>query len=258
MVGAAHRAGLTALALTDHDSIAGVAQARSAGGALGVRIVAGAELSAYDGDREIHILGLHLSALCPLERQLVALRATRQERAREIVAKLAALGVSVSLDRVFEIAGEGAIGRPHVALALMEAGHVGDRREAFDRFLGSGKPAFVAKHRLSIQQAVEMIHRAGGLAVLAHPGGGGTREWLTAFREAGGDGAEVRHPGHSAEDTARLGSLVEEIGLLPSGGSDCHGAAAGPRALGSMRVPAAWLERQEARVRELAAEGRVA
>ena len=140
----------------------------------------------------------------------------------------------------------------------MEAGHVKDRREAFDRFLGAGRPAFFAKHRLTIGEAIDMIHEAGGLAILAHPGSQGTRERVQQFVSAGGDGLEVRHPGHSADDAARLLALVEHFRLVPSGGSDCHGATEGPRALGSMQIPIEWLDRQEGRARERAARGKVA
>jgi hypothetical protein len=258
MVGAAHRSGLVAMALTDHDSVDGLPEADRAGRALGVRIVPGVELSAYEGAREIHILGLHLASLTELERHLTTLRHVRRTRAERIVERLAVLQAPVSLDRVLAIAGPGAIGRPHIAQALMEAGHVKDRREAFDRFLGAGRPAFFAKHRLTTREAVEMIHQADGLAILAHPGSQGTRERVQQFVSAGGDGLEVRHPGHTAEDAARLGALVEHFRLVPSGGSDCHGAAEGPRALGSMQVPGEWLDRQETRVRERAARGKVA
>ncbi|HUF30474.1 MAG TPA: PHP domain-containing protein [Gemmatimonadaceae bacterium] len=258
MVGAAHRAGLVALALTDHDSIDGIGEAERCGRALGVRIITGVELSAYEGAREIHILGLHLTDLAELERHLTALRFSRRTRAERIVERLASLGAPINLDRVLEVAGPGAIGRPHIAQALVEGGYVKDRREAFDRFLGAGRPAFFAKHRLTISEAVRMIHQAGGLAILAHPGPQGTRDRVQQFILAGGDGLEVRHPGHSAEDTVRLKALVDHFRLVPSGGSDCHGAMEGPRALGGMHVPIDWLDQQQTRVRERAGKGMVA
>jgi predicted metal-dependent phosphoesterase TrpH len=111
----------------------------------------------------------------------------------------------------------------------------------------------VTKDRLAVRDAIELIHRAGGLAVLAHPAHGGTRERVEAFVNEGIDGVEVRHPSHSAEDIARLSALVEHFSLVPSGGSDWHGATDGPRVLGMMRVPRAWLERQDGRVRVRAA-----
>ncbi|HSJ63900.1 MAG TPA: PHP domain-containing protein [Gemmatimonadaceae bacterium] len=258
MVGAAHRAGLVALALTDHDSVDGLPEAARAARALGIAIVPGVELSAYEGAREVHILGLHLSEIEELERHLTALRSARRSRAERIVERLASLHAPVELDRVLAIAGPGAIGRPHIAQALLEAGHVKDRREAFDRFLGAGRPAFFAKHRLTMAEAVDMIHQAGGLAILAHPGPQGTRERLERFKSQGGDGVEVRHPGHTPEDITRIGALAETLRLLPSGGSDCHGALEGSRCLGGMQVPGEWLDRQVDRVRERATTGRVA
>jgi predicted metal-dependent phosphoesterase TrpH len=133
-----------------------------------------------------------------------------------------------------------------------------DSRDAFDRYLGAGKPAFVAKLRLSVAEAIELAHRAGGLAILAHPGPEGRREPIERYAALGLDGVEVRHPGHSAEDISRIGTLVDFLGLVPSGGSDWHGASDGPRVLGSMRVPAEWLVRQEARVAERRASQPVA
>jgi hypothetical protein len=123
-----------------------------------------------------------------------------------------------------------------------------DFRDAFDRYLGNGRPAYVAKDRLAAVDAITLIHRAGGLAVLAHPASAGTRERIEAFARDGIDGVEVRHPSHSAEDISRLAALVEHYSLVPSGGSDWHGATDGPRTLGMMRVPAEWLARQDRRV----------
>jgi predicted metal-dependent phosphoesterase TrpH len=152
----------------------------------------------------------------------------------------------------------GAVGRPHVARALVDGGWVRDLREAFDRYLGAGRPAFVAKLRLSVGEAIDLVHRAGGLAVMAHPGEDGTRARVEALVGEGLDGLEVRHPGHSAEDVARLGALVEHFGLVPSGGSDWHGTGDGVRALGGQRIPYDWLAQQDARRRARAERGMVA
>lgn len=254
VVAAAHAAGLAAIALTDHDTMAGVAEARATGDRLGVRVIAGVELSAVDtAGSETHILGLHIARPEPLERALGVFRTARHDRALEIVERLNALGVAVTREAVLEQAGEAAIGRPHVARALVAGGFAKDHREVFDRWLGAGRPAFVEKRRLGMAEAFAWIHEAGGLAVFAHPGGEGTRERLTALAALGMDGVEVRHPGHSAGDMARLAALADELGLLKSGGSDWHGAAEGTRTIGCMAVPAEWLERQEARLRERAA-----
>jgi 3',5'-nucleoside bisphosphate phosphatase len=244
----AKRVGLAAIALTDHDTLDGLPEAQAVGAELGVRIVSGIELSAVEEDVETHILGLHLSDTRELESRLVALREMRRTRAERIVQRLNELGVRVEFAAVLAQAGGGAIGRPHVARAMIAEGWAVDFRDAFDRYLGNGKAAYVRKDRLDVSDAIGLIHRAGGLAVLAHPSHGGTRERVEAFVREGIDGLEVRHPSHSAEDIARLGALVEHFALVPSGGSDWHGAADGPRTLGMMRVPADWLARQDGRV----------
>ncbi|HEY4307792.1 MAG TPA: PHP domain-containing protein [Gemmatimonadaceae bacterium] len=249
----AKRVGLCAIALTDHDTLDGLAEAEAVGRELGIRVVRGVELSAVEGDVETHILGLHLNAATQLEAELVALREMRRTRAERIVAKLNDLGVRVELSSVLDQAAGGAIGRPHVARALIAEGWAVDFRDAFERYLGNGKPAYVSKDRLPMRDAIDLIHGAGGIAVLAHPASGGTRERVEAFVRDGIDGIEVRHPSHSSEDILRLSALVEHFSLVPSGGSDWHGAAEGPRILGMMRVPRAWLDRQDSRVRVRAA-----
>ncbi|MDB4914257.1 MAG: hypothetical protein JWM95_1901 [Gemmatimonadetes bacterium] len=246
VVRAASAAGLVAIALTDHDSVGGLAEAQGAGVELGVRIVSGVELSAVEGDAETHLLGLHLGDTTVLERGLGELQEMRQRRGQTIVEKLVALGVQVTFEDVLAQAKDGAVGRPHIARALVADGWAVDVRDAFDRYLGAGKPAYVAKDQLDMAAAIAMIHECGGLAVLAHPGGAGTRERLTALLALGLDGVEVKHPGHSPGDTSRLRTLAEQLGLVVSGGSDWHGAADGPRTIGMMQVPEEWLARQDA------------
>ena len=249
----AKRIGLAAIALTDHDTVAGIREAISVGEDLGVRVVPGVELSAVEGDVETHILGLHLSDTRELEAKLVALREMRRTRAERMVQRLNELGVRIEFASVLEQAAGGAIGRPHVARAMIAEGWAVDFRDAFDRYLGNGRPAYVTKERLAVAEATALIHRAGGLAILAHPSHSGTLERIAAFVDQGMDGVEVRHPSHSAEDTARLAALVEHFSLVPSGGSDWHGSSDGPRTLGMMRVPAEWLGRQDSRIRARAA-----
>ena len=258
VVAAARAAGLSAIALTDHDTMAGVAEAADAGRQLGVRVVPGVELSAIDGEREVHVLGLHIERAAALETMLREFRESRHVRAEQIVAKLNALAIPITFDAVLAQAAGGAIGRPHIARALIAEGWARDSRDAFDRYLGAGKPAYVPKQRLSVAEAIALIHAGSGIAVLAHPGGDGRREIVERFVALGLDGLEVRHPGHSAEDVARLGALVEFFRLVPSGGSDWHGAAEGPRTLGVMRVPSSWLDRQDARVADRRASPQVA
>lgn len=250
VVETAAAAGLVALALTDHDTLAGVADAQGAGRRLGVRVVAGVELSLMDGDREVHMLGLHIARVDALQGELEAVRDSRKSRAEQIVSRLNALGVPITAEAVFAQAGGGAVGRPHIARALIAGGWVRDQREAFDRYLGAGRPANVEKQRITIADGIRLIHECGGLAVIAHPGGDGRRERVEPLVALGLDGLEVKHPGHSGEDMLRIEALADHFGLVKSGGSDWHGASSGPRVLGGMRVPAAWLDLQDARVEQ--------
>lgn len=248
VVRAAHAAALWAIALTDHDSVAGLAEARAIGAQVGIRVVTGVELSAVEGELETHILGLHLSELSELEHRLIGLREMRVNRASRMVERLNALGVRVTFEAVLGHAAGGAVGRPHIARALVAGGWVRDFREAFDRYLGNGKAAFVPKERLALSEAISLIHRAGGLAVLAHPCQLGTRDRIGPLAALGLDGVEVLHPSHSWDDSQRIDALASEFDLVRSGGSDWHGAADGARALGMMRVPSQWLTDQEERV----------
>jgi predicted metal-dependent phosphoesterase TrpH len=245
---AAKAAALSAFALTDHDTIAGLPEARAACEHLQLRLVPGVELSAVEGDVETHVLGLHLSDLSELEHRLTGLREMRVNRASRIVDRLNQLGVPVSIDAVLAQAAGGAVGRPHIARALIAGRWVGDFREAFERYLGNGKAAFVAKESLPVSEAIALIHRAEGLAVLAHPGPQCTRERIAALVTSGLDGIEILHPSHSWEDSQRLDALAGEFDLVRSGGSDWHGSSDGARSLGMMRVPAHWLTQHDARV----------
>lgn len=252
VVESAAQAGLFAIALTDHDTLAGVAAARRAGKRLGVRVVAGVELSVMDGEREVHMLGLHIARVDALEDRLTSVRHARRTRAERIVERLNALGVAITVDAVFAQAGAGAVGRPHIARALIAGGWSRDQRDAFDRYLGAGRPANVEKEHITAADGIGLVHDHGGLAVIAHPGRDGTRERIEALAALGLDGVEVLHPSHGSEDVARLVALADFFGLVPSGGSDWHGGGAGPRVLGGMHVPAEWLRRQDER---LAARG---
>jgi len=252
VVAAAHRAGLSAIALTDHDTVDGVVEAQVAGNLLGVRVVAGVELSAVDDGDEIHVLGLHLAHPEHIAAALDELKEARRDRARVTVERLNSLGIPVTLDAVFAAAGAGAVGRPHIARALVAGGWARDFRDAFDRWLGNGKPACIEKRTVTFEEAARLIHDAGGLAVYAHPGNGASRADLEELASLGLDSVEVRHPSHTADEIARLATLTDELGLVPSGGSDWHGAPDGYRALGSMKVSIDWLARQDDRVRQRA------
>ncbi len=252
-VTAAHAAGLAAFALTDHDTLGGIAEAQCTADALGMRLVPGVEMSVHQGPTEVHLLGLHIRDVEAMQARLEIYRDLRRARALEIVARLNAIGVAVTTDAVLAAAAGGAVGRPHVAKALIAGGFVRDSREAFDRYLAAGKPAFVEKERLDIAEGIAIIHEFGGIAVIAHPGPDGRRERIEPLVPLGLDGLEVKHPSHSSEDGKRIMALAEFFGLVVSGGSDWHGAMQGGRALGAMQVPKAWLDAQDARVARLRA-----
>ena len=251
VVQAARDAGLQALALTDHDTVEGIAAAREAAQAAGIELVPGVELSAYEGVHEIHILGLHLVQLEAMRNALTVFRSARRERAEGIVRLLNGLGVRITFDDVLAVAQDAAIGRPHIARALVENGWAMDLRDAFDRYLGAGRPAYLDKRRITIPEAIELIHRCGGIAVLAHPGPEGTHERIARLAAMGMDGVEVIHPSHAPDDRVRLLALTKELNLVPSGGSDSHGNADGVRVVGAMKVPGEWLDLQQARVRTI-------
>jgi hypothetical protein len=245
---AAHAAGLTAFALTDHDTVDGLPEAAAEGAARGVRVVPGVELSTtFEGD-ELHLLGLHLDDVTVMREELAALRTDRVSRAERMVATLNGAGLPVTMEAVLREAGGGAVGRPHVARALVAGGWVRDFREAFDRWIAFGRPAYVAKAVFEVADAIALVHRAGGLAVWAHPGEQATPARVARLAALGLDGVEALHPSHPAWLVTRLVATIEEAGLLPSGGSDWHGAPDGPRKLGGQLVPKVWLDWQDDRV----------
>lgn len=249
----AREAGLAALALTDHDTLAGVPAADAAGRTLGLRVVAGCEFSVRVAWGEMHLLGYFLPLGDPrLEAFLADARAARERRGRQMVEKLQRLGVGLELDSVTSQSQGGALGRPHVARALVAAGHVTSLDEAFWRFLGRGKPAFVEKPLPALGEVTRLVHEVGGLAVAAHLGDRGTEAQIRALQADGIDGVEVRHPSHDPGTEARLLRVAAKLDLGKSGGSDWHGetgSEASHAPLGGMHVPMEWLEELEQRRR---------
>jgi 3',5'-nucleoside bisphosphate phosphatase len=246
----AQRAGLAAIALTDHDTTAGVPAAVAAGDACGIRVVGGCEFSVRAPWGELHVLGYFLEPGQPdLERFLSEMRTARRRRGEQMVAKLRDLGVALDAAAVTASAGSGALGRPHVARALVAAGVTLDMSEAFDRYLGRGRPAFVEKPLPALREVAALVHRAGGVAVAAHLGDRGTEGQLRQFASEGLDGIEVRHPSHRPDTEARLQRLAAKLGLAITGGSDWHGDSGVGEAhapLGGLDVPAEWLDHLEA------------
>lgn len=253
VVEAAAAAQLHAMALTDHDTVDGLAEAEDAGRRLGVRIVRGVELSTYFVDDELHLLGLHLAHPDTMAAALERLKADRVARAEEIVGILNRHGVPLTMEAVRAEAGDAAVGRPHIARAMVAGGWVGEFRDAFDKWIGWKRPAYVPRERFEVADAITLVHEAGGLAVWAHPGESATIPRLTRLKALGLDGVECLHPSHPPYLVTRLVEHAEKVELLPSGGSDWHGTLEGPRRLGGQLVPKVWLDWQD----EAIARGRI-
>lgn len=246
VVAAAREAGLAAVAITDHDTIEGLEQADAAGNALGVRIVHGVELSTHDEDEELHLLGLHIAYPDAISSALSELRAQRITRAEQIVDILNKYGIPIRMEAVLEQAAGAAVGRPHIARAMVAGGWAGDFREVFDKWIGFGQPAYMPRDRFEVADGIVLIKRAGGISVWAHPAQLATRKRVKRLAEYGLNGIEVLHPSHPPYLAQKIFDLSREFGLLPSGGSDWHGVAEGPRRLGGQMVPLAWLLAQDA------------
>jgi predicted metal-dependent phosphoesterase TrpH len=249
---------LDVVALTDHDTTDGLMEALASGNEMGIEVVPGVELSTVrDGDG-VHVLCYLMDPGHPeLVAELHRLREDRFTRGERMVGRLQELGYPITFDRVQEIARGGNIIRPHVAQALVEAGVVAALKDAFsDELIGSGGKAYVQKHALHPLEAIALIHRTGGVCVLAHPG-----TWREAapvpddvideLIDAGMDGIEALHPEHTPELQARYVALAEARGLIWTGSSDCHGTRYDPVRLGNRRTPRAQLEALKARAAEL-------
>jgi predicted metal-dependent phosphoesterase TrpH len=245
----ARAAGLLAIALTDHDTLAGVPAAVAAGERAGVRVVGGCEFSSAAPWGEMHVLGYFLPSRSPeLESFLERSRADRVRRAREMVARLQRLGVHLQFDDVLVQAKGGAVGRPHVARAIVRQGGATGISDAFDRYIGRGRPAFVDKVLPAFREIADLVHSVRGIVSVAHIKERGTRSFLDRLQREGLDAVETRHPSHDPELRARLTDIALRLGLLRTGGSDWHGDPEPGEthgALGSQEVPLEWLERLE-------------
>jgi predicted metal-dependent phosphoesterase TrpH len=234
--------GVAGIGVTDHDTTEGLAEAAAASAEHGVEIVPGVELSAELDGASVHVLAYWIDPRNEeLQVELARLRDTRFRRGELIVEKLQELGYDLSFERVREIAGDDLIARPHIAQAMVEAGIVAEEKEAFDRFISDGGIAYVPKHALHPMVALQLIRRAGGACVLAHPGmwrGSESIPEPLIEEMAGGGmaGLEVFHPDHDEAKRAQYAFIAERHGLIPTGSSDCHGARYDFR-LGSETTP---------------------
>jgi predicted metal-dependent phosphoesterase TrpH len=246
VVEAAVERGLAAIALTDHDTVSGLAEAAAAARSAGLDLAPGIEMSLYDGAGSTHMLGYFIDAQHDgLLEFLAAARESRARRAEEMVRKLNRLGIDLALDAVLaQVAESGLVARPHVARALIDGGWVKSFGEAFDRFIAAGSPAYVPTRTVAPDEGIRLIHAAGGLAVLAHGGRTHDDDRIYELVDAGLDGLEVLHPDHGPAEVRRMRRVAAELGLVETGGSDWHGPLDTRRdRLGAQPVPHAWFER---------------
>jgi predicted metal-dependent phosphoesterase TrpH len=248
--------GFKALALTDHDTMEGCARMAAACLAADIEFIAASELTAELGHVELHLIGYFLDPENEtLRTELAKFQKVRQARIYEMVARLNELHIPLRPETVFELANCRAPGRPHVARALVQEELCVSLDEAFERFLKQGKPAWVPKFKISALEAIELIHQAGGLAVMAHPGLNRTDDIIPQLVEVGLDGLECFHSKHSTAMTEHYLQMAKAHKLLVTGGSDCHGVSKGRPLVGTIKLPYEYVERLKDRILQRAAEG---
>jgi len=251
----AAQAGLRAISVTDHDNVAAVEVAQQQGEKYGVEVMAGVELSATFGRLDVHILGYGFDIRDPnILGYLQLFREERTKRAQKILEKLGRLGIRLSFESVRQRAGKGSIGRPHIAHVMAEEAYVFSYQEAFDKYLAEGRPAYVPKYKITAQEAIEIIHSAGGLTCVAHPGLGVTPEVMAELIRVGIDGIETIHPKHSPTQTCYYEEVATKHGLLQTGGSDYHGDSRSDISLGTYTIPYQFVEELKRRLHKRSQE----
>lgn len=238
LLGFAHAAGVTTLAVTDHDTVANLAECTREATARGMRLVPGIEVSIMLNRREVHILGHFID---PTQTDLASfdqlLKVERYNRMQQMVEKTRALGFPITMQQVIDLAGPGAhLARPHLARVLLEMNYVASTKEAFDRFLGDGKPASAPRYEVTLERAINLIHGAGGTATVAHPGVSRVQEFeLGVMKQAGLDGIEAIHSDHPPSLREKFLQWAKHFDLVPTAGSDFHGETVAPnRHLGTV------------------------
>ena len=248
LVSRAARLAVKVIAITDHDSTAGVPAAQAAGERLGVEVIAGVEINTDVPGAEVHILGYFVDPSHEeLNAELARIREGRVGRARKMAEVLTGMGAPVRFERILEIAGEGSVGRPHVAQALLEAGHVATFGEAFEKYIGRNSPAYVERMKFTPAEACGLIRRAGGVPVLAHPvyfdrygaikSSFNLEAMLAETIAAGLLGIETYYPNYDAVTVEYLLGIARRYGLVVTGGTDFHGTKPNEPDLGGVYVP---------------------
>jgi len=249
LVARASQIGFRAIALTDHDTLEGCARAAAACAAAQMEFIPGTELTAEHADVEVHILAYLVDTQNKvLLARIAEFQAVRQERIREMVAALNQQGIPLKAEAVFALANCKSPGRPHVARALVKEKLIGNLDEAFEKYLKKGRPAWIPKTKMSALEAVELIHQAGGLAVMAHPGLNRTDEIIPDLVDAGLDGIECFHTKHSTATSERYLQIAEKYNLLVTGGSDCHGFSKNKPLIGTVKLPYEYVEKMKAKI----------
>lgn len=225
LVQKAHASGLKTIAITDHDTIEGIKEALQAGLEFGVNVIAGVEFSTKYKGRSVDILGYNVIASSEFNETMVCLREGRDQRAWYIVRKFVELGMPITMDDVKEFSKGNVIARPHIARTVVKKGYVTDYQTVFDEYLADGKPCAVDKRILSPREGIDLIHRAGGIAVLAHPLLISNDEFVRELMQLPFDGIEVWHRKHNKDDNTRYQQIAQEFHLIMTGGSDFHNDA---------------------------------
>jgi len=242
------KAGLSCIAITDHDTLEGIPPTQLAAQGSDLEVIAAIELSSEIHDKDIHILGYFLDLThTPFKEELLKMRAARVERIRHMIEKLKILGINnIAFEEVADL-GKFSIGRPHLAAILKEKGWVGSIPEAFEKYLGEDGPAYVKKFKVSPYEAIALIRQAGGVAVLAHPMVTGKDELIPSFVEAGLEGLEVYYPNYSETAMKYYEGLAKKHNLVTTGGSDAHGKVKPNTFIGKARVPYEIVEKLKER-----------
>ncbi len=244
--------GIGTLALTDHDTTDGVVEAQQAGRELGLEVISGIEINSEGEHGDAHILGYFVDPVEPhLQDQLEAIRDARVGRARGMLKKLAAMGMPIEWERVMTMAGDASsLARPHIARAMVEAGYVATTQEAFDKYISNTGPAYVNRLRMTMNEAVDFIHGASGVAVMAHPAESRLVDLIPQLVQAGLDGIETYYPRHTPEQQSKLLALAQRYDLVATGGSDFHTLDDPSHGqIGCVEVPPDVVQKLKARVK---------
>lgn len=225
----AAKKGLKALGITDHDTVEGWQEAEKAGKKYGIKVVKGIEINTDWNEKEVHIIGYELDReSASLQKHLLDLREKRKKRVEKILYKLKELGFEIPFKEVLKYVKGDSIGRPHIAQAMISRGYVQNFREAFDKYLRIGAPAYVPRYKLDPEEAIKIVRESGGVAVLAHPGAQELEGEIYRWKRVGLQGLEVIHPEHSDEDIKKYQSIARQLELIMTGGSDFHGEGVKP------------------------------